>query len=64
LGSSHKKKYIISLAIKEMQIKMTLRFHLTQTECLSVRKQATTNAGKDAAFIKRTPSTLLVGMVD
>jgi hypothetical protein len=36
----------MSLAMKEMQIKMTLRFHLTPSEWLSSRKQIT-NTGKD-----------------
>jgi hypothetical protein len=47
------------LAIKEVQIKMTLRFHLTQSEWLASVTQTIANAGKDVG--KRKPSTLLVG---
>jgi hypothetical protein len=41
-----------------MQIKVTLRFHLTQLEWKS--RIQTTNSGKDAG--KRDPHSLLVGM--
>jgi hypothetical protein len=36
-----------SLTIKEMQIKTTLRFHLTWSEWQSSITQTTTNAGED-----------------
>jgi hypothetical protein len=54
MSDKYMKKYSASLATKEMQIKTTLRFHLTP-----VRKQ-TTNAGEDVG--KRKPYTFLVGM--
>jgi hypothetical protein len=36
----------IQMAIKEMQIKMTLRFHLTPVK-MAINNIQTTNAGKD-----------------
>jgi hypothetical protein len=47
-ASKYMKKCSISLTIKEMRIKTTLRFHLN-SEWLSSRKQTTSNFGKDAA---------------
>jgi hypothetical protein len=44
-------KYIkcsISLAIKEMPIKTTVRVHLTPVRFLIIKKTRTTNAGTDA----------------
>jgi hypothetical protein len=46
------------LAIKEMQIKTTLGFHLTQEEQPPSRKQAGANAGEEWGL---APHTLLVG---
>jgi hypothetical protein len=40
-------KYSPFLAIKEMQIKTMLRFHLTPSEWLPSRTQTTTNGSKD-----------------
>jgi hypothetical protein len=36
-----------SLAIKKMQIKTTLRFHLTPVRIAAIKTQMKTNAGKD-----------------
>jgi hypothetical protein len=41
-------KFSASLAIKEMQIKTTLRFHLTPVRMAIIKKQTSTNAGEDA----------------
>jgi hypothetical protein len=40
------KKSLTSLAVREMQVKTTLRFHFAPVRWQSSRKQ-TTNAGKD-----------------
>jgi hypothetical protein len=48
-----------SMATKEMQIKMTLRFHLTPVK-MAIINNTTTNAGRGRG--KRNPSTMLVGM--
>jgi hypothetical protein len=43
----HIKIFSPSLAIKEMQIKITLRFHPTPLEWLASRTPPTTNVGED-----------------
>jgi hypothetical protein len=47
MSKKHMKKWSISLGIKNMQIKMTLRFHLTPNKMAIFNNTAKTNAFKD-----------------
>ena len=53
------KRYSISLIIKEMQIKTTIRYHLTPLRMAIIKKSTTINAGKDVE--KREPSCTVDG---
>jgi hypothetical protein len=46
------KKWSISLALKEMQVKTTVRFALTvrTQECKNIKNTTPTNAGKDGGW--------------
>jgi hypothetical protein len=59
MANNHMKKFSTSLGIKELQIKTTLRFHLTPSDWLSLRKKTTKNASEDAV---RIPYTLFLGI--
>jgi predicted transcriptional regulator len=58
MAKNHMKNCSPSLAIKEMQIKTTLRFHITPVKMASIKD--TTNVGE--AVGRRNPHILLVGM--
>jgi hypothetical protein len=47
MAKKHIKKWSPSLAIKEIQIKTTLRFHLTPVSIAIIKLPTTTNVGED-----------------
>jgi hypothetical protein len=55
------KKCSLSLTIKKMQTKTTLRFHLTLVRIATIKNTPTTNVGEDAG--KKEPSYTVGGNV-
>jgi hypothetical protein len=54
MAKKHMKKCLSSLAIKEIQIKTTLRFHLTPFRIAIIKNTSTTGVGEDVG--KNEPS--------
>jgi hypothetical protein len=60
MAKKHMEKCSPSLAIKEMQIETTRRFHLTPVRIAIISTTLTTGIGEDVR--KKNPLTLLVRM--
>jgi hypothetical protein len=61
MAKKHMKKCLPSLAIKEMEIKTTLRFHLTPVR-IAIIKNHHQQQVLPRMWGERNPLTLLVGM--
>ena len=60
MANKHMKRCSASLIIREMQIKTTMKYHLTQIRMAVIKKSKTMNAGEGAE--KGNLLTLLVRM--
>ena len=54
MANQHMKRCSTSLIIREMQIKTTVRYHLTQVRMAAIKKSTTINAGEGVE--KKDPS--------
>ena len=62
MAKKHMKSCSISLIIRELQIKTTMRYYLTTVRKGIIRKSTTTNAGEGVE--KREPSCTVGGNVN
>jgi hypothetical protein len=61
MAKKHIRKWSPSLALKEMQIKNTLRFHLTPVRIVIIKNTTTTGVGEDVG--KKEPLHIAGGNV-